>query len=81
MPVQSLWGTCKRLGLWTTGRRIKNNVKAWWRKFIQESPYNVGIDSAILMNPQVWIASGHVGGFSDPLIDCKECKTAIEPIN
>jgi glycyl-tRNA synthetase len=58
------------------GVELKNNVKkAWWRKFIQESPYNVGIDSAILMNPQVWIASGHVGGFSDPLIDCKECKS------
>jgi glycyl-tRNA synthetase len=58
------------------GVELKNNVKeAWWRKFIQESPYNVGIDSAILMNPQVWVASGHVGGFSDPLIDCKECKS------
>ena len=52
-----------------------NNIKgAWWRKFVQESPYNVGLDSAILMNPQVWVASGHVGGFSDPLMDCKECK-------
>jgi len=49
--------------------------KAWWKKFIQESPYNVGIDAAILMNPEVWVASGHVGGFSDPLMDCKECKT------
>ncbi|MDF2520582.1 MAG: glycine--tRNA ligase [Clostridia bacterium] len=58
------------------GVELKNNVKkAWWRKFVQESPYNVGLDSAILMNPQVWVASGHVGGFSDPLIDCKECKT------
>jgi glycyl-tRNA synthetase len=58
------------------GVELKNNVKkAWWKKFIQENPYNVGIDSAILMNPQVWIASGHVGGFSDPLIDCKECKS------
>lgn len=58
------------------GVELKNNVKkAWWRKFIQESPYNVGVDCAILMNPQVWVASGHVGGFSDPLIDCKECKT------
>jgi glycyl-tRNA synthetase len=58
------------------GVELKNNVKkAWWRKFVQESPYNVGVDCAILMNPQVWVASGHVGGFSDPLIDCKECKT------
>jgi len=58
------------------GVELKNNVKkAWWRKFIQESPYNVGVDCAILMNPQVWVASGHVGGFSDPLIDCKDCKT------
>ena len=58
------------------GVELKNNVKkAWWRKFIQESPYNVGVDCAILMNPQVWVASGHVGGFSDPLIDCKDCKS------
>lgn len=57
------------------GVEFKNNVKkAWWKKFVQESPYNVGVDSAILMNPQVWVASGHVGGFSDPLMDCKECK-------
>ncbi len=57
------------------GVEFKNNVKkAWWRKFIQESPYNVGVDCAILMNPQVWVASGHVGGFSDPLMDCKACK-------
>ncbi len=57
------------------GVEYKNNVKrAWWRKFVQESPYNVGIDAAILMNPQVWVASGHVGGFSDPLMDCKACK-------
>lgn len=57
------------------GVELKNNVKkAWWKKFIQESPYNVGLDSAILMNPQAWVASGHVGGFSDPLMDCKECK-------
>jgi len=54
---------------------FKNNVKrAWWKKFIQESPYNVGVDCAILMNPQAWVASGHVGGFNDPLMDCKECK-------
>ncbi len=58
------------------GVEFKNNIKrAWWKKFIQESPYNVGIDAAILMNPQTWVASGHVGGFSDPLMDCKECKT------
>lgn len=58
------------------GVEFKNNVKrAWWKKFIQESPYNVGLDSAILMNPQVWVATGHVGNFSDPLMDCKDCKT------
>ena len=58
------------------GSELKNNIKAVWRKkFIQESKYNVGLDAAILMNPQTWVASGHVGGFSDPLIDCKECKT------
>ncbi len=57
------------------GVELKNNVKrAWWKKFVQESPYNVGLDAAILMNPQTWVASGHVGGFSDPLMDCKECK-------
>ena len=56
------------------GVEFKNNVKkAWWKKFIQENPYNVGVDCAILMNPQTWIASGHLGGFSDPLMDCKEC--------
>ena len=56
------------------GVELKNNVKrAWWQKFIQESPYNVGVDCAILMNPQTWVASGHLGGFSDPLMDCKEC--------
>ena len=57
------------------GVELKNNVKkAWWKKFVQESPYNVGVDCAILMNPQTWVASGHLGGFSDPLMDCKECK-------
>ena len=57
------------------GVEFKNNVKkAWLKKFVQESDYNVGLDAAILMNPQVWVASGHVGGFSDPLMDCKECK-------
>lgn len=58
------------------GVELKNNVKrAWWKKFVQECPYNVGLDSAILMNPEVWVASGHVGGFSDPLMDCKDCHT------
>ncbi|MEA4922055.1 MAG: glycine--tRNA ligase [Eubacteriaceae bacterium] len=57
------------------GVEFKNNLKkAWWRKFVQESKYNVGLDAAILMNPKVWEASGHVGGFADPLIDCKACK-------
>ena len=56
------------------GVELLNNIKnAWWKKFIQESPYNVGMDSAILMNSKVWVASGHVGGFSDPLTDCKKC--------
>src|SRR5574344_358553 len=56
------------------GVELKNNVKkAWWSKFIQENPYNVGVDCAILMNPQTWVASGHLGGFADPLMDCKEC--------
>lgn len=58
------------------GVELKNNIKkAWMKKFVQESKYNVGLDAAILMNPQTWVASGHVGGFSDPLIDCRECKT------
>ena len=58
------------------GVEFKNNVKrAWWKKFVQQSTHNVGLDSAILMNPQVWVASGHVGGFSDPLMDCRSCKT------
>ena len=58
------------------GVEFKNNVKkAWLKKFVQENKYNVGLDAAILMNPQTWVASGHVGGFSDPLIDCKSCKT------
>lgn len=58
------------------GVLFKNNVKqAWWKKFVQESKYNVGLDAAILMNPETWVASGHVGGFSDPLIDCKNCKS------
>ena len=58
------------------GVLLKNNIKAaWWKKFVQESPYNVGLDSAILMNPEVWVASGHLGGFSDPLVDCTSCKS------
>lgn len=58
------------------GVEFKNNIKkAWWKKFIQESPYNVGMDAAILMNPRTWEASGHVGGFNDPLMDCRECKS------
>ena len=58
------------------GVELKNNIKkAWLKKFVQENKYNVGLDSAILMNPQTWVASGHIGGFSDPLMDCKECKT------
>ncbi len=57
------------------GVELKNNVKrAWWKKFVQECRYNVGLDSAIIMNPEAWVASGHVGGFSDPLMDCKQCK-------
>ena len=58
------------------GVEFKNNIKkAWMKKFVQENKYNVGLDAAILMNPETWVASGHIGGFSDPLIDCKECKT------
>ena len=57
------------------GVEFKNNIKrAWWQKFVQESPYNTGLDCAILMNREVWVASGHVGGFNDPLMDCKACK-------
>lgn len=58
------------------GVELKNNIKkAWWKRFVQDSTYNVGIDSSILMNKEVWVASGHIGGFSDPLMDCKECKS------
>ena len=57
------------------GVEFKNNIKkAWWKKFVQESPYNVGLDAAILMNPQTWVASGHLASFSDPLMDCKACR-------
>ncbi len=58
------------------GVELKRNIKkAWWKRFVQESPYNVGLDASILMNPETWVASGHLGGFSDPLMDCKSCKT------
>ena len=58
------------------GSELKKNIKdAWWQKFIKENKHNVGVDCAIIMNPQVWVTTGHVGGFSDPLIDCKSCKT------
>lgn len=64
------------------GVELKNNVKkAWWQKFIQENPYNVGLDSAIIMNTQVWEASGHLKGFSDPLMDCKECRERFRADN
>ncbi|MBQ7603935.1 MAG: glycine--tRNA ligase, partial [Clostridia bacterium] len=57
------------------GVELKNNIKrAWWKKFVQQNPYNVGLDAAILMNPRTWVASGHLSGFSDPLMDCRECK-------
>ena len=60
------------------GIELKNNIKrAWWKKFIQESPYNVGLDAAIFMNPRTWEASGHVGNFSDPMMDCKSCKSRL----
>ena len=69
-------GLANTLDYGPLGCELKNNIKSAWRKkFIQESEYNVGLDAAILMNPTTWVASGHVGGFSDPLIDCKECKT------
>ncbi|MDR0570670.1 MAG: glycine--tRNA ligase [Clostridiales Family XIII bacterium] len=64
------------------GVELKNNIKkAWWRKFVQESKHNVGLDSAILMNPQAWVASGHVGGFADPLVDCRKCKARFRADN
>ncbi len=64
------------------GVELKNNVKkAWWSKFVQQNPYNVGVDCAILMNPEVWVASGHVGGFNDPLMDCKDCKERFRADN
>ncbi len=60
------------------GVELKNNVKkAWWKKFVQENPYNVGVDCAILMNPQTWVASGHVGSFADPMMECKECHKRV----
>ena len=64
------------------GVEFKNNIKkAWWKKFIQENPYNVGIDAALLMNPRTWIASGHLDRFNDPLIDCRECKARFRADN
>ncbi len=58
------------------GVELENNIKrAWWQKFIQESPYNVGLDAAILMNPRTWEVLGRLGSFSDPLMDCRQCKT------
>ena len=64
------------------GVELKNNIKkAWWKKFVQESPYNVGLDAAILMNPKAWVASGHIGNFNDPMIDCKKCKAVTAQIN
>jgi len=64
------------------GVELKNNIKkAWWQKFVQESKHNVGLDSAILMNPKTWVASGHVAGFSDPLIDCKSCRARFRADN
>ena len=58
------------------GRELKENIRrAWWKKFVWENPYNYGLDSAILMNPEVWVASGHVTNFNDPLVDCKACKS------
>src|SRR5699024_11162082 len=60
------------------GVEFKNNVKrAWWKKFVQESPYNVGLDSAIIMNPETWVATGHVPSFSDPLTACRACKARV----
>ena len=62
------------------GVELKNNIKkAWWKKFVQENPYNVGQDAAILMNPQTWVASGHLSGFSDPLMDCGSVMSASVP--
>ena len=56
------------------GVELKNNIKqAWWKKFVKQNRYNVGLDAAILMNKEVWVASGHIGSFSDPLVDCKKC--------
>ena len=70
----AVWQTPGTIG--PLGVEFKNNVKrAWWQKFVQESKYNVGVDCAILMNREVWVASGHVGSFNDPLIDCKACKS------
>ena len=76
-PGSEIYGGLSNTGDYgPLGVELKNNIKnAWRKKFIQECKYNVGLDAAILMNPETWVASGHIGGFSDPLIDCKECKT------
>ena len=76
-PGSEIYGGLAKTGDYgSLGTLHKNNIKsAWLKKFVQENKYNVGLDSAILMNPQTWVASGHIGGFSDPLMDCKECKT------
>lgn len=60
---------------------IQNIKNAWWNRFVRKNKWNVGLDSAILMNREVWVASGHIGSFSDPLIDCKNAMLAIGPIN
>ena len=74
VPMEIYGGLANTWDYGNLGVELKNNVKAaWWQKFIKESPYNVGVDCAILMNPQTWIASGHLGSFSDPLMDCKCC--------
>ncbi len=76
-PGSEIYGGLANSWDWgPVGVEFYNNVKrAWWKKFVQECPYNVGMDAAILMNPETWVASGHVGGFSDPLMDCKACKS------
>ena len=73
-PGSEIYGVLPTPGTTETCVELKKQCKrAWWQKFVQESPHNVGVDCAILMNPQTWVASGHLGGFSDPLMDCKEC--------
>ena len=73
-PVMKVYQIANTWDYGPLGAELKKNIKnAWWKKFVQENPYNVGLDAAILMNPQTWVASGHLGGFSDPLMDCREC--------